>query len=327
MHSCKKKELELQPAEVWGFKVPEHFPQPVYTFQNNSQTRLRFELGRDLFYDPILSLDNTISCASCHSQTHAFADHNNAFSSGVGGAQGVRNSPSISNLAWYPAFMWDGGVNHLEVFSVAPITNPLEMKESVSNVLLKLNASEKYKKKFKEAYGSVAITDQRMLQALSQYMAMVISADSKYDQFRLGKIKLSEDELAGLNLFRDKCASCHKEPLFSDFSFRNNGLDETFADPGRSGITQDPADEGKFKVPSLRNVELTYPYMHDGRYFTLNQVLEHYSTGIKTSGTLDPSLSSGISMTATEKQQIIRFLKTLTDYTLMADPLLSEPVH
>lgn len=325
LFSCKKKDEEIVPADDWGFKKPSYFPDPVYTFENNEQTKLRFELGRDLFYDPILSLDNTISCASCHSQTHAFADHNGALSAGVGGTLGTRNSPSVTNLAWYPSFMWDGGVNHIEVFSVAPITNPLEMKETISNVVAKLNASTSYKAKFKAAYGSDEVTDQHMLKALAQYMAMVISADSKYDQYRQGKIALSADESAGLELFRGKCASCHTEPLFTDFSFRNNGIDETFEDPGRGLITQNEADNGKFKVPSLRNVELTYPYMHDGRFFTLSQVMDHYASGIHQSATLDPSLASGIPMTATEKQQLIQFLKTLTDYTLMADPLLSEP--
>ena len=328
LFSCKKKEEELKPlTDDWGFKKPSYFPDPVYTFANNKQTKLRFELGHDLFYDPILSLDNSISCASCHSQTHAFADHNGAFSTGVGGTTGIRNSPSISNLAWYPSFMWDGGVNHIETFSVAPITNPLEMKETIANVLVKLNADPKYKAKFKSAYDVDEITDQKMLQALSQYMAMVISADSKYDQYRRGEKSLAANESAGLELFRSKCASCHTEPLFTDFSFRNNGIDETFADLGRATITQDPADNGKFKVPSLRNVELTYPYMHDGRFFTMAQVLDHYSTGVHQSVTLDASLSGGIPLTADEKSKIIAFLRTLTDYTMMADPLLSEPVE
>ncbi len=325
LFACKKKEDDIVPVDSWGFQKPAYFPEPVYKFENNEQTKLRFELGRDLFYDPILSLDNTISCAHCHSQTHAFADHNGAFSAGVGGTLGTRNSPSITNLAWYPSFMWDGGVNHIEVFSVAPITNPLEMKETIANVVVKLNNNPAYKTKFKAAYGVDEVTDQKMLQALAQYMAMVISADSKYDKYRLGKATLTADETAGLSLFQAKCASCHTEPLFTDFSFRNNGIDATFTDLGRGQITQNAADNGKFKVPSLRNVELTYPYMHDGRFFTLDQVMNHYSSGIQQSATLDASLAAGIPLTQEEKQQIIKFLKTLTDYTLMADPSLSEP--
>jgi cytochrome c peroxidase len=323
--SCQKE--EKVESVKFGLKVPAHFPEPLYKFENNKQFESRFKLGRDLFYDPILSLDNTISCASCHSQTHGFADHNGAFSSGVGGTLGTRNSPSITNLAWYPSFMWDGGVNHIELFSIAPITNPLEMKESIVNVLAKLNANEAYREKFRKAYNATTITDQKLFQALSQYMAMIVSANSKYDQYRAGETTLSAGELEGLSLFQAKCASCHTEPLFTNFNFENNGLDATFTDLGRGHITQNPNDNGKFKVPSLRNVELTYPYMHDGRFFTLGQVMDHYTAGIQDSPTLSTGLAGGIPMTAPEKQKIILFLKTLTDYSLMADPLLSEPVN
>lgn len=321
--SCKKEPV----AEVFElkFEQPSYFPAPVYTFQNNDITMDRFVLGRKLFYDPLLSSDGTISCASCHSQTHGFSDHNTAFSAGVGGALGVRNSPTIINMAWNSSFMWDGGVNHIETFSLAPITNPVEMNETMVNVIAKLNASATYKDLFKKAYGGSEITDQMLFRALGQFMGMLISDDAKYDKYRRGEVALTADESAGLSLFQQKCASCHTEPLFTDKSFRNNGIDESFADLGRALITQNASDEGKFKVPTLRNVEITYPYMHDGRFFTLSQVLDHYRTGIKNSATLDPSLAGGISITDTEKAQIITFLKTLTDYTLMADPLFAEP--
>jgi cytochrome c peroxidase len=326
LFSCKK-DNEIVPVDDWGFKKPSYFPEPHYTFENNAQTKLRFSLGRDLFYDSILSLDNSISCASCHAQTHAFSDHNVAFSAGVNGTLGVRNSPALSNLAWYPTFMWDGGIVNIETFSVGPITNPLEMHESILNVVGKLNANSAYRNKFKLAYDVDSITDQKMLQALAQYMAMLISDDSKYDKFKKGTYTFTADESAGYSLFQAKCATCHTEPLFTDFSYRNNGIDATFTDLGRGMITQNAADNGKFKVPSLRNVQLTYPYMHDGRYFTLAQVLDHYATGIQSSSTLDPSLASGIPLTADEKLKIIAFLKTLTDYTFMANPDLSEPIH
>lgn len=316
--SCRK---DNEPV-IWKFTTPEHFPEPLYQFENNPQTFDKFKLGRDLFSDPILSLDSTISCASCHSQTHYFADHNQPFSFGVGDSVGKRNSPSITNLAWQPYFMWDGGVNHIEVFSVAPITNQLEMKETMANVVSKLNNHTGYKEKFKSAFGADVITDQHLLFALTQFMIMIISDNSKYDQYIRGEVELSTDELSGLNLFRAHCSSCHTEPLFTDFSFRNNGLDEVFQDQGRGIITQNPNDMGTFKVPSLRNVANTYPYMHDGRFFTLDLVLDHYTSGIKTSETLDPSLNSGIPLTETEKQQIISFLNTLTDYSLIDDKLL-----
>jgi cytochrome c peroxidase len=323
--SCKKK--ENTPIEKnFGFEVPSHFPKPVYQFENDEQNYLKFAVGRDLFYDPILSIDNTISCASCHAQVHSFADHNGAFSAGVGGLLGTRNSPAILNMAWSPSFMWDGGVNHIEVFSAAPITNPVEMAETMQNVVNKLNANSDYKTKFLYAYGTTQITDQLLLRALTQFMMMVISDNSKYDDYKRGKVQLTAQEKNGLLLFQSKCASCHKEPLFSDYSFKNNGLDEVFTDLGRGLITQDPADNGKFKVPSLRNVALTYPYMHDGRFFTLNQVLEHYRHGIKQSSTLAPELVNGISMTDSEKEDIIQFLNTLTDYKILESKLLQEPV-
>jgi cytochrome c peroxidase len=303
---------------------PDYFPAPVYQFNNNALQKDRFELGKKLFFDKNLSSNGSISCASCHSQAHAFADHNVSFSAGVGNQLGDRNSPSIANMIWSPSFMWDGGVNHIEVFSVAPLTNPVEMNETMLNVVNKLNSSSEYKNLFKKAYNLDVITDQVLLRALTIYMSMIVSADSRYDQYRQGKISLSTEEMSGLNLFRQKCASCHTEPLFTNYSFRNNGLDSVFSDLGRGRITNNPIDYGKFKVPSLRNVELTYPYMHDGRFWNLEEVLDHYAHGIVTSNTLDPILSSPMSLTDTEKEQIIKFLKTLTDWTLISNHLLNE---
>lgn len=322
---CNK--VDLSETGTWGFYVPEGFPEPVYKLENNAQSTDRFVLGRALFYDPILSSDNTISCASCHAQVHGFADHNTTFSAGVGGALGTRNSPTIVNMAWAKSFMWDGGVNHIEIFSLAPITNPLEMNETMLNVVNKLNASEDYKKQFKKAYGTSVITDQLLFRALTQYMMLIISDQSKYDHYLKGKASFSASEKSGLNLFREKCASCHQEPLFTDNTFRNNGIDEVFDhDPGRFLITLNENDKGKFKVPTLRNVAITYPYMHDGRFYTLNQVLDHYASGVKASATLDPHLTNGgIPMTSQEKADIISFLKTLTDYQLMQNTNLQEP--
>lgn len=316
--SCKKDKIII---EEFSLTYPDYFPQPVYEFTNNEVTKERFELGKKLFFDPILSSDNTISCSSCHAQTHGFADHNVAVSTGVNGLQGTRNSPTIANMIWSTSFMWDGGVNHLEMFSIAPITNPVEMNETMANVVAKLNNSQTYRSAFKEAYGIDVITDQALFRSLSVFMAMIVSDDSKYDQYRQGKASLSSSELAGLDLFRMHCTDCHTEPLFTNNGFSNNGLDSEFADIGRGLITQDPSDNGKFKVPTLRNIELTYPYMHDGRFWSLEDVLNHYSEGVQQSPTLDPLLSNGIPLSAQEKANIIAFLKTLTDYTLLSDPL------
>jgi cytochrome c peroxidase len=316
--SCQKKKEE---AGSFALTYPDYFPTPVYDFTNNELTKARFLLGKKLFFDPQLSSDGTISCNSCHAQVHGFADHNVSFSAGVNGALGNRNSPSIANMIWSPSFMWDGGVNHIEVLSVAPITNPVEMNETMSNVVKKLNQSETYKKDFKAAYGKEVITDQDLLRALTVYMSMIVSCDSKYDQVKQGKTNFTSDEVSGYELFKQKCASCHTEPLFTNHQFVNNGLDSYFTDSGRAKITFNPADNGKFKIPSLRNVELTYPYMHDGRFWSLIQVLDHYEHGIQSSETLAPELKNGISLTSSEKKQLIAFLKTLTDYHLLSNSL------
>jgi cytochrome c peroxidase len=318
LFSCKKDKIIIEEFEL---DYPSYFPEPVYQFTNNEVTKERFELGKKLFFDPILSIDNTISCASCHAQTHGFADHNVAVSTGVNGMQGTRNSPTIANMIWSTSFMWDGGVNHLEMFSIAPITNPVEMNETMVNVMAKLNANSGYKSAFKDAYGIDEITDQALFRSLSVFMAMIVSDDSKYDQYRQGLTSLSSAELSGLNLFRTHCASCHTEPLFMNNGFANNGLDSEFTDLGRGLITQNPADNGKFKVPTLRNIELTYPYMHDGRFWSLEQVLDHYSEGIQESETLHLSLAGGLGLDESEKANIIVFLKTLTDYSLLSNPL------
>jgi len=315
LFSCRKDLIEnITPFE---FNAPDYFPTLHYSFNNNEVTQEKFDLGKRLFFDKLLSSDNTISCESCHAQVHAFADHNVALSSGVEGRLGFRNSPTLANLAWSPSFMWDGGVNHIEIFSVAPITDSTEMNETMQNVIDKLNADASYVQQFKEAYGVNEVDDQAMFRALTVYMMMIVSDESKYDKWMKGKTSFTQEESAGKDLFEQKCSSCHSGALQTDYSFRNNGLDAVFTDLGRGRITLEENDYGKFKVPSLRNVALTYPYMHDGRFFNLRDVLDHYDEGIVASETLDPLLTSGIPMTEEEKDAIAAFLETLTDYELL----------
>ncbi len=316
--SCKKKETE------YLITYPDFFPQPHYNFANNDFSKARFELGRKIFHDTRLSSDNSISCATCHAQVHAFADHGVSLSSGVNGTLGLRNSPAIFNMIWSKHFNWDGGVNHLEIFPFAPITNPLEMNEDISNVLQKLNSDSEYKKMFQNAYGNSEITDQLLYRALAVFMGALISADSKYDKMRKGKATFTSSEERGYNLFKQNCNSCHTEPLFHNNDFANNGLDDQFEDFGRYLITLNESDKGKFKVPTLRNIELTYPYMHDGRFQTLSQVINHYSEGIKQSSTLHPLLSQPFQFSVQEKQDLTAFLRTLTDYTLISKFEFSE---
>lgn len=329
LFGCGEKNDDVpQPPTPISFQVPLGFPAPVYDFNNNEVNRKRFELGRKLFYDPILSRDNTVSCGSCHQQEGAFSHIDHRVSHGIDNLSGNRNSPVLFNLAWHNSFFWDGGVNHIEVQPISPIQNPIEMDETLANVVLKLQNSATYRSLFLEAYGSDSITSQMMLKAMAQFMALLVSADSKYDKYIRGEAggSMTTQEIRGLNLFRQKCASCHVEPLFTDLTFRNNGLDSVFFDdPGRALITQNAADSGKFKVPSLRNIELSFPYMHDGSLSTLDKVLDHYISGVKYTTTLDPSLNGGIQLTTQEKSDIISFLRTLTDNKFVTNPEFSDP--
>lgn len=313
------------------FKTPENFPKPVYTFENNPETREGIELGRALFYDPILSGDSSIACANCHQQVVAFADPVHRFSKGVQDREGVRNAPAIQNMAFQSVFFWDGGVKHLDFVPINAITSDLEMAEKISYVVEKLQRSKTYPEKFARAFGKTEVNSQKMFYALSQFMNMMVSANSRYDKFMRNEGEtLTQLELEGMTLFNTKCASCHASDLFTDGTFRNNGLDAAFeSDSGRARITELDEDIGKFKVPSLRNAELTDPYMHNGRFRTLKQVLDHYAQGVTSSETLDPILkqngSLGISMSEDEKTKIIAFIKTLTDKTFTSDKRFSNP--
>jgi cytochrome c peroxidase len=313
-----------------SFNKPRNFPEPVYDIIHNPITKDGFELGRQLFYETALSRDNTISCGNCHVQSSGFTQHGHDLSHGIDDKLGTRNSPPIMNLAWSKSFMWDGGVFHLNLFPLSPITNPVEMDEKMENVLAKLRANSRYREKFQAAYGDSAVTGKRVFDALTQFMLMCVSSDSKYDSvIRKSGPKFTDTELKGYKLFQKNCASCHAEPLFTDGSFRNNGLDHTYnLDSGRQGITLDENDRFKFKVPSLRNNAYTAPYMHDGRFTTLDQVIDHYASGIKNSHTLDPLLrkkgSIGISLAAEEKVALKAFLKTLNDKYFITREDLSE---
>lgn len=326
--SCSKDAKQRPQANVaTGLVRPAHFPAAYYDFGDNIYSRQGFELGRRLFFDPLLSVNNTISCGSCHRQQYAFADGGKAFSRGIYGRSAARNSPAIFNMAWNTSFMWDGGVNHIEVMPLAPLTNPAEMGEEIKNIVQKLNSHNLYPALFREAFHIDTIDDRQMFWALAQYMSNIVSAGSRYDKYITGNGTLTDEELKGLQLFRIHCADCHKEPLFTNYSFQNNGLDSLFADAGRFRITHDSADMGKFKVPTLRNIMLTYPYMHDGRFTDIRQVLEHYSTGIVHSPTLSPLLNKGkegLQLSPADIQALLSFLQTLTDEQMITNPDLSE---
>lgn len=324
--SCTKN-ADIQPQGVIKpFVVPSHFPQPHYTFENNPITAEGVALGRALFYDKQLSIDKTISCASCHFQHAAFSDPGKTVSLGVENREGRRNSPPLFNLAWNTSFMWDGGINHIEVMPIAPITDHSEMNLPITEMIARLNASNDYTLAFKKVFNKTPIDDQQALFVLTQFMSTLISATSKYDKEIKHKASYTEKELHGKELFTANCSSCHTTPLFTNHAFKNNGISISNNDLGRFEITLDSNDIGKYKVPSLRNIALTYPYMHDGRFEDLSVVIEHYSTGLATSINISEELpQEGFQFTPTEKEALLAFLQTLTDYDFITDERFGKP--
>lgn len=315
--ACQKGMVELQP---YLLNRPDYFPQTVYDFENNQLTKQGVALGMKLFYDPLLSADNSISCASCHIQASGFAHKGHARSHGIYNKFGTRNAPGIINLAWSPFFMHDGGIFDLDFQPIAPITNPVEMDETVEHVLEKLRANQDYKVLFKQVYGNDNITTSNFLKALSQFMLVCVSADAKYDSVKRGEAVFTILESKGYLLFLQHCNQCHLEPLFTDNSFRNNGvpINPLFNDKGRSMVTLREEDDYKFKVPTLRNLAFTAPYMHDGTMSTLDNVFEHYTGNIQNEKNLDSLLiqadgRTGITLTYDEQVAIQSFLLTLND--------------
>jgi len=322
--ACKKEEKK---ATFEGFKAPSNFPTPTYDFSGNPVTEAGFTLGKKLFYDGRLSRDGTVSCGTCHISFSAFSHFGHSVSHGIDGKLGSRNAPAVQNMAWEPFFFWDGGVFNLDLFSINPIQNHLEMDETIPNVIAKLKADAEYVKQFKAAFGTEDVTATRMYLALSQFMCILVTNNSKYDQVLNGTASFTTQENAGKQLFEQKCASCHSGILFTDHAFKNNGLSLT-NDIGRGRITLNTNDDHCFKVPSLRNIAKTTPYMHDGRFSTLEQVLNHYASGVQNTPTLDTLLKQngqlGIPLTNDEKANIILFLNTLTDETFIKNPLFAE---
>jgi cytochrome c peroxidase len=317
---CIKTENNL-----FNIELPSHFPQKIQSFDNKSITKEGFYLGRKLFYDGILSRDSTISCGSCHQQGGAFSHIGHDVSHGIEDKLGTRNANPIQNLLWQSNCFWDGGVHNIELISLAPIDNPVEMDENISHIITKLKRHKEYPTLFKNAFGTDEINSVKILNAVAQFQATLISANSKYDQYLKGTSTLSSEELDGFNLFKEKCSSCHQGVLFSDFQFRNNGLSSNNnADMGRYNITLNEEDKGKFKTPSLRNIEKSGPYMHNGVFRTLEAVLEHYNSGIQPNPSLAPSLKNKIPMTAEEQRKIIIFLKTLTDNEFLSKKDFAE---
>lgn len=289
-------------------------------------------LGRKLFYDPILSANNTMSCASCHMQVYGFTDSGRQYSTGIDGVKGVRNAMPLANLGYQKKFFWDGGAADLESQVIGPIQNPVEMHATLADVIHRLNMDAGYPALFKKAFGNDTITTALLMRAIAQFERTMVSGSSRYDRYVAGTAILSDQEQRGLALYQDPlkgdCVHCHTlGGTFSDFEFRNNGVDSIYTDPGRYKITLINSDSGKFKTPSLRNIAVTAPYMHDGRFATLQQCLDHYNTGFHLSPQLDPVLAVQTKgrMSAQDMQDIIAFLNTLTDSTFLRNAGFTKP--
>ncbi len=306
---------------------PKYWPQPVYDFDAEGYTTLKAEAGRALFYDPILSADSTISCASCHSPYNAFSHTDHALSHGIHDSVGTRNAPALMNLAWQKSFMWDGAIHHLDFQALAPMTNKAEMAETFPNVIRKINSSPFYKSAFAKAFGDSVVTGSEILKSMAMFMASLISCHTKYDSVMQHSALFSEQESRGYHLFQQHCNSCHREPLFTSGNYAANGLpaDTTLNDTGRERITGNAADRYLFKVPTLRNVQFTAPYMHDGRFKTIRQVLRHYTSGISQTDSVSPELKNGVPLTADEQTDLSAFLQTLSDRSFLFDPKHTFP--
>ena len=317
---------------------------------DNPTTVQGVELGRMLFYEKKLSANNTISCGSCHKQEFAFTD-GLAFSPGVNGTLGTRSTMSLANSAWFKHYMWDGAATSLEQQARMPIENHLDMNTTLPEVSAKLQATAVYPQKFKLAFGSSNITSENILKALAQFQRTLVSGNSKFDKYLNHTQNLSQLEMEGYKLFRThpesaifppllgaNCGDCHGNTgILALDMFKNNGLDANPTDRGLGAVTGNSYDDFKFKVPTLRNIALTAPYMHDGRFPTLEKVLDHYSDHVKmNSPNLAPDMTAtnnpdgvgyGHQLTLTEPQKtaIIAFLHTLTDTSFVNNPAFSDP--
>ncbi len=354
MASCRREPPEFVPPPFppgnntptpYVLEIPAGFPQMAIP-PDNPMTVEGVKLGRHLFYEARLSGNNSMSCGSCHGQDAAFTD-SEQFSTGIDGIQGTRNSMSIVNLGWEDRFFWDGRAHSLEEQIFFPVTDPIEMHETWPGAVAKLQVDEAYVALFDDAFGTTTIDSVLVSKAIAQFMRTMISGNSKFDKFMRGELQLDPPEQLGFLLTQMEggdpalglggqwgadCFHCHPHGggRFTDGILRNNGLDGegTWPDLGAGQVSGLPQDFGKFKTPTLRNVTLTAPYMHDGRFATLEEVIDHYDSGGHPSSTIDPNMKfsqGGLALTAEKKQQLIAFLHTLTDWDFVADERFSDP--
>jgi cytochrome c peroxidase len=324
--SCSKNDNPNNLAYLQQ-EVPTGFPDPVYRFGDNRLSREGFELGRKLFYDGQLSIDGIHGCSSCHQQIAAFGTYEHDRSHGVHDTHTLRNAPPLFNLAWQTNYHWDGEFNSLFDEAAQPIHGDHEMGETFDGIIDKLQKDAAYREAFKKVFRTEFISPALVLKALAQFTSSLTSANSKYDRYKKAEAVFTAQEEAGYQLYKAKCATCHPEPMFTDYSFRNIGLpvDPLLNDYGRIRITNNSTDSLKFKVPSLRNTYISANYMHDGRFNTLSQCLNHYRSGVRPGTTLDPLVAGGIPLTDADVTNLGLFLRALTDSTFIKDPRFSKP--
>jgi cytochrome c peroxidase len=338
--SCSKESVEQYTPTPSPLKIPEFFQEKILNPAipiDNPQTVEGIALGKKLFFDPILSADNTQACADCHAPENAFTD-TDRFSDGIDGLLGNRNSMPLFNLAWNynEKFFWNGSAFSLEHQAFVPVTDPIEMKSTWAQVEQKLQNHSEYPTLFNLAFGTSTINSTFITKAIAQFERTIISSNSKFDKYLTGTGMLTSQELNGFNVFMDEtkgdCFHCHgnkNNPLWTDNLFHNNGLDANVSDLGLGEVTGDPSDNGKFKSPSLRNLAFTAPYMHDGRFATLDEVINHYTEGLKDSATIDPLMKKvaqgGVQLSVEDKADLKAFLLSLSDYEFINNPDFQAP--
>jgi cytochrome c peroxidase len=304
--------------------------------EDNPQTAEGIALGKKLFFDTRLSADNTLACVTCHKPQEGFSDARQ-FSIGITGERGFRNSMPLQNLAFNygEKFNWDGSATTLEEQMLEPVINPIEMANTWPNVASTLQSSSDYPQLFEDAFGTQTIDSTLVTKAMAQFVRTLVSANSRFDQAQLGLIELTPQEQNGLNIFLDEsrgdCFHCHglpANPLWTDNAFHNNGLDEEFEDLGLGNVSGDPREFGLFRSPSIRNLKFTAPYMHDGRFATLEEVINHYSEGLVFSETIDPLMKTisagGVQLTEEDKVDLKAFLLSLSDDSFINNPDFRE---
>lgn len=334
LFSCKKDEpdnkLPFNPTP-YDLVVPDGFPDMPIP-EDNPMTVEGVNLGRMLYYDPILSGDSTMSCATCHDAAFAFSDRGKQFSNGIDGSIGSRNAPAVINVGWMPALFWDGRAANIEAQALQPVPNPIEMYLNWPVAEKRLNSHGTYPQLFYQAFGKEIIDSNMVVKAIAQFERTMISSNSRWDKYLSGEVSLTQKEAQGFEIFfteKGDCFHCHSTILFTDNKFRNNGLDSIFTDIGLFNVSGLEEDLGKFKTPTLRNLAFTAPYMHDGRFNSIEEVVNFYSDSIVWSPTIDPLMKKvgqgGLHLTQEEKLSLIAFINALNDSSFVNNPDFSNP--